>query len=279
MKFRLICLQTLLVVLFATSNANAQDTASLTGTITDPSGATVANAQVTVSSPERGINRTTTTNSDGAYSVPAIPSGSYNVSIAAPGFKKFEAKAVVLRVAQKARVDVVMQVGASTTEVTVEGQDVAQVETQSSDLTGVVTGKEITQLQLNGRNFTQLVTLVPGVVNQTGQDEGTVGVYGNVAFSMNGGRTEYNNWEIDGGDNMDNGSNTSLNVYPSLEAIAEFKVLTSNYGAAVDSREPLGFGGAAQARFNPTQVERDLSKAFSPELLNRIDRVVIFRPF
>ena len=103
--------------------------------------------------------------------------------------------------------------------------------TQSSDLSGVVTGKEITQLQLNGRNFTQLVTLVPGVVNQTGQDEGTVGVYGNVAFSINGGRTEYNNWEIDGGDNMDNGSNTSLNVYPSLEAIAEFRVLTSNYGA------------------------------------------------
>jgi hypothetical protein len=76
-----------------------------------------------------------------------------------------------------------------------------------------------------------LVTLAPGVVNQTGQDEGTVGVAGNVAYSMNGGRTEYNNWELDGGDNMDNGSNTTLNVYPNLEAIAEFKVLTSNYGA------------------------------------------------
>jgi len=76
-----------------------------------------------------------------------------------------------------------------------------------------------------------LVTLIPGVSNQTGQDEGTVGVYGNVAFSINGGRTEYNNWELDGGDNMDNGSNETLNVYPSLEAIAEFKVLTSNYGA------------------------------------------------
>ena len=92
-------------------------------------------------------------------------------------------------------------------------------------------GKQITQLQLNGRNFTQLVTLVPGVSNQTGQDEGTVGINGNVSFSINGGRVEYNNWELDGGDNMDNGSNSTLNVYPSLEAIAEFKVLTSNYGA------------------------------------------------
>src|SRR5213075_1663330 len=76
-----------------------------------------------------------------------------------------------------------------------------------------------------------LVTLTPGVVNQTGSDEGKVGIYGNVAYSMNGGRTEYNNWELDGGDNMDNGSNATLNVYPNPEAIAEFKVLTSNYGA------------------------------------------------
>ena len=72
---------------------------------------------------------------------------------------------------------------------------------------------------------------LPGVSNQTGQDEGTVGVYGNVNWSINGGRNEYNNWELDGGDNMDNGSNSTLNVYPSVEAIAEFKVLTSNYGA------------------------------------------------
>ncbi len=94
-----------------------------------------------------------------------------------------------------------------------------------------MTGKEITQLQLNGRNFTTLVTLVPGVSNQTGMDEPQVGINGNVGFSMNGGRTEYNNWELDGGDNMDNGSNSTLNVYPSVDSIAEFKVLTSNYGA------------------------------------------------
>jgi hypothetical protein len=115
--------------------------------------------------------------------------------------------------------------------VIVEGENVAQVETQSSELAGTVTGKEITQLELNGRNFTTLVTLVPGVSNQTGMDEPQVGINGSVAFSMNGGRTEYNNWELDGGDNMDNGSNGTLNVYPSVDAISEFKVLTSNYGA------------------------------------------------
>ncbi|HTR66318.1 MAG TPA: carboxypeptidase regulatory-like domain-containing protein [Terriglobales bacterium] len=209
----------------------AQETSSVTGTVTDATGAAVPNAQVTVSVPERGIVHTTPTNESGDFLVGGLPAGPVDVSVAASGFKKFQAKGVILAVAQKARVDVTLQVGAQQEEVTVEGTNVAQVETQQSDLSGTVTGKEITQLQLNGRNFTQLVTLVPGVSNQTGQDEGQVGIGGNVSFSVNGGRVEYNNWELDGGDNMDNGSNDTLNVYPSLESIAEFKVLTSNYGA------------------------------------------------
>jgi len=231
MKTRLLLACALLSLLFGSLGLVAQESATLTGTVTDPTGATVANAEVEVVNAERGIDRKTTTNADGEWSVPALPPGSYDLRITAGGFAKYAAQGVVLRVAQKARVDVSMQVGAATTQVTVEGSAVAQVETQSSDLTGTVTGKEITGLQLNGRNFTQLVTLVPGVSNQTGQDEGTVGVAGNVGYSVNGGRLEYNNWELDGGDNMDNGSNSTLNVYPSLDAIAEFKVLTSNYGA------------------------------------------------
>src|SRR5580704_14151050 len=209
----------------------AQDTASITGTVTDPSGAAVANAQVTLISTEHGITRTSTTNGSGDYLFASLPIGSYNLTVSETGFKKYDAQGIILRVAEKTRVNVVLQVGAINTEVIVQGAEVAQVETQSSDLGGTVTGIEITQLELNGRNFTQLITLVPGVSNQTGQDEGQVGVSGNVSFSVNGGRTEYNNWELDGGDAMDNGSNNTLNVYPSVDAIAEFKVLTSNYGA------------------------------------------------
>ena len=231
MKSRLQCLCVCGFVLCLSTALFAQDTASITGSVTDPSGAAIPGAQVTVTSLEQGINRAATSNSTGDYLFAALPIGSYNLTVAAPGFKKFQATGIILRVAQKARVDVAMQVGGINTEVTVEGTNVAQVETQSSDLSGTVTGKEITQLQLNGRNFTQLITLVPGVTNQSGQDEAQVGVNGNVAFSVNGGRTEYNNWELDGGDNLDNGSNSTLNVYPSIDSIAEVKVLTSNYGA------------------------------------------------
>src|SRR5439155_14419677 len=214
MKFRRVYLTAFVFAIAVSASLLAQDTASITGTVTDPSGAAVKDAQVVVSSPDRGLDRTTTTNDSGDLLVAGLPPGAVNVTVTAAGFKKYQAQGVILRVGQKARSDVTLQVGATNTEVTVEGSSVAQVETQSSDLTGTVTGKEITQLQLNGRNFTQLVTLVPGVSNQTGQDDGTDGVYGNVAFSINGGRTEYNNWELDGGDNMDNGSNVTLNVYP-----------------------------------------------------------------
>src|SRR5437899_740512 len=211
--------------------SRAQDTGYISGTVTDKSGAAVVGAEVVFTNTAGSLTRTTAANADGAYVVAGLPGGTYNLVVTAKGFQKYSATKVVLDVAQKIRVDVQLTVGAVTEVVEVTGESVAQVETQSSALSSTITGKQVEQLELNGRNFTQLVNLTPGIVDQTGSDEGKVGVYGNVAYSMNGGRTEYNNWELDGGDNMDNGSNATLNVYPNPEAIAEFKVLTSNYGA------------------------------------------------
>ena len=220
-----------LVFMLIGASLQAQTTGQITGTVRDNTEAVIPGAEVTVTNNAQGTPYKTTTNPAGDYLVAGLPAGIYDVEIGAKGFKKFVASGIVLRVAEKARADATLQLGDVSTEVTVEGAGVAQVETQSSEVSGVVTGKEISQIVLNGRNFTQLVTLVPGVSNQTGQDEGTVGVFGNVSMSINGGRTEYNNWELDGGDNMDNGSNATLNVYPNVDAIAEVKVLTSNYGA------------------------------------------------
>jgi len=202
----------------------AQNSSSITGTVRDSTGAVIAGANVTVTNTETGVAQKVTSNSSGDYLVAGLPAGTYDLTVATTGFKTFQARKVTLQINQKARIDPDMQVGEITSEVQVEGTSVAQVETQSSEMSGVVTTKEISQIVLNGRNFTQLVTLVPGVSNQTGQDEGTVGVNGSVGMSVNGGRTEDNNWEVDGGDNMDNGSNGTLNVYPNVDAIAEVKV-------------------------------------------------------
>jgi Carboxypeptidase regulatory-like domain len=221
---------TLLLLSLALSS-HAQDTGYISGTVTDRSGAAVAGAEVVITNVTGSFTRTTVTNSEGVYVVAGLPGATYDMNVTAKGFQKYAAHGVVLDVAEKRRVDVQMTVGSVSEEVVVTGESVAQVETSSSALSATVTGKQVNQLELNGRNFTQLVNLTPGVVSQTNQDEGTVGVYGNVSYSINGGRNEYNNWELDGGDNMDNGSNATLNVYPNIESIAEFKVLTSNYGA------------------------------------------------
>lgn len=220
----------LAMVVCASLSLFGQGTGSITGTVRDNSGAVMPNAQVTITSTEQGISYKTTTNNDGEYLQAAIPPGSYDVNITAAGFNTFETKGIVLRVSEKTRVDATLTPGAVKTTVEIQGA-ATQVQTETAELSGVVTGKEITQIVLNGRDFAQLITLTPGVNNQTGQDEGTVGVNGSVGFSVNGGRTEYNNWLVDGGDNMDAGSNGTINVYPSVDAIAEVKVLTSNYGA------------------------------------------------
>jgi len=227
MRVALFALLALLSLPFA---AHGQD-ASITGTVRDSSGAAVANAEVKLVNTATNLTQLTTTNSDGEYLAAALPAGAYDLSVTVPGFKAYVAKHIVLRVAEKARLDIALNVGQVTETIEVQGESVAQVETQSSDLSGVVTGKEIEELELNGRDFTRLVTLVPGVSNQTGRDNGQVGLNGNINYSINGGRGEYNNWQVDGANNMDTGSNGTLDVFPNVDAIAEFRVMTSNYSA------------------------------------------------
>jgi hypothetical protein len=215
------------LILLVSPSLLGQDTASLTGTITDATNATITDAQIIVGDVGKGIHRTTSTNAAGEYLVSGLPPAHYDIAISAPRFAPYNVKNIVLGVAQKVRLDAKLQVGTASLQITVAGEDVSTVETQSSELAGTVTGREITQLQLNGRDFTQLITLVPGVSNQNLEDQ----VIGAPAFSVNGGRLEYNNWELDGGDMLDNGSNKNLNVTPSIDSISEVRVLTSNYGA------------------------------------------------
>ncbi len=221
----------LLLSLLLPASLMAQQSSSINGSVTDASGSAVSDAEVTLKDTAQGTTFNVKTNGSGEYAFPALQAGGYSLEVVAPGFQKFEASGITLRVSRAERIDAKLSVGAVTSAIQVSGSELGAIQTESPEISFTITGKQITQLVLNGRNFSQLVSLSPGVINQTGQDEGETGVSGSVAYSINGGRTEYNNWELDGSSLMDNGSNTSLNVYPNVDAIAETEVLTSNYGA------------------------------------------------
>jgi len=207
--------------------------ASITGTVTDQTRAVLPGATVTVTN-AAGVSQTASSNDKGEYSVSGLPVGTYTVKISVPKFKDFRTENLTLSAGDSIPIDAVMEPAGETTSVNVEGQKVSQVETETSQIAGILTEKELTKLGLNGRNFTQLITLTPGVSNQTGQDEAKVGVVGSVRYSVNGGRVEYNSFNVDGGDVLNaglNGTQSTLIVYPSLDSLSEVQVLTSNYGA------------------------------------------------
>jgi hypothetical protein len=231
MKSLRVALYALLAVLFTSTLALAQDTGQITGTVRDSTGGVFPGAQVTITNQSAGITRTTVTNSTGDYLVAGLPQGKFDVAVMGKGFKEYLATGVVLDAAQKLRVDVTLEVGVISEKVVVSGENVAQVETQSAELATTITSTQLSELELNGRNFTQLITLTPGVGNGGTRGEAGVGVNGSILYNVNGGRNEYNNWELDGGSIMDSGSNQTLNLYPSLDSISEVRVMTSNYGA------------------------------------------------
>jgi len=206
---------------------------SIIGTVTDSTGAVLTGATVTVSNAS-GVSKRVSTDAKGEYALPGLIAGPYSITISAPKFKDFHSDGLNFTASEDLTLDASLEPAGETTSVSVEGQKVSQVETETSQIVGTVTEKELISLGLNGRNFTQLIALTPGVSNQTGQDEAKVGITGSVRYSVNGGRVEYNSFEIDGGDVLNaglNGNKSTLIVYPSLDALSEVKVLTSNYGA------------------------------------------------
>jgi hypothetical protein len=211
-------------------SAWAQDTGRIDGAVTDQSGAVIPGAKVTVENPARGFTRVLKADSAGFFSLSAIPIGNYVVTAEATGFQKLVRSGITLEVGQVLRVDLQMTVGQMTQEVTVSG-NVPKVQTETAVVSSVITNTQIQNLDLNGRNWVTLALLVPGAAPDNGLDAIHVGVAGNNSISFNGNRMQYANWEIDGGNNTDEGSASTFNTYPNLDTIAEFRISTSNYGA------------------------------------------------
>jgi Carboxypeptidase regulatory-like domain len=236
MRFRYLRLIAFFVVTVGAACVQAQ-TARISGKVLDPQGAVVPKAPIQAINQETKSKLEATSDENGNYTIPYLPAGSYQILVHLPGFADFDTY-VSLGMGQALEFDIPLSLTSTKTEVNVEENPITRVETQTSELTGTITGTEVPALGLNGRNFTQLATLVAGVSNQTGQDEARVGVAGSVSFSINGGRTEYNSFQVDGSETLNVGMHkdkTSLIVTPSIDAIQEIKIVTSNYNAIYPS--------------------------------------------
>ena len=217
-----------------TANSEKGNT-GLGGTVADSSGAVVVGATVTIRN-AAGESKTAVTDAEGKFQVVGLAPGSYDVSVTAEGFAEFKAAGVGAVAGEVSSLQVQLQLATTTTQVSVQAEQAELVQTETAEVSGTITRQEIASLGLNGRNFTQLIALAPGVSNQTSQDEAKVGVAGSAKYSVNGGRVEYNTFDVDGSDVLNTDiaashGHTTLLIYPSLDAIQELKVLTSNYGA------------------------------------------------
>ena len=216
-------------------------TATIRGTVTDGTAAVVPGANVTVRSEGAGFTRPAVTNSSGVYTFAELPVGTYTVEVSLSGFKSSVVKGVNLNVADVRAVDVQLTAGAVTESVTVEASALA-VKTIGGEVAGLVTGEQVRELPLNGRNFLQLGTLMPGV--SQGDDFNTKdrGLMSGIGLAVSGSGLGHNIWTVDGANNNDVGSNRTILVFPSVDAIEEFKVHRNSYGAE--------FGGASGAQVN-----------------------------
>ncbi|WP_058186325.1 carboxypeptidase-like regulatory domain-containing protein [Terracidiphilus gabretensis] len=219
------------------AEAQSSTSGSISGTVTDASGAAVQNATVTLTNTDRGsIAATRKTNSAGFYTAESLPLGTYSVTIASGGFKTETITGLALHAADALTVNRNLVPGAVNEVITVTAEQ-ARVNLEDATSAGLINSTQINEMPLLTRNYEVLMTLQPGVAFGGATDDltrgpsGLSGASSTVAFSVNGGRTTSNNWTIDGADNLDRGANLTLYTYPSPDAIAEFKTLRGQYSA------------------------------------------------
>src|ERR1700680_1396445 len=229
----------LAIAIVSASPASAQVSgATLSGTITDPSGAAIANAKVSITNKATGITRNVTTDAAGFYSAPNLQPGDYEVTVAAQGFSTTKESNITLTVGAEHALNVSLRIGESTQTVLVEAA-APQIQLGSSTISSEVDSKQILEMPLNGRSWQDLATLVPGVnaiETQVPFENGAI--RGNRGFgnqlTISGGRPTQNNYRLDGNSIVDyamGGPGSVLGVNLGVDAIQEFAVITGNYSA------------------------------------------------
>jgi hypothetical protein len=206
---------------------------TILGTVTDSSGGVIGNAKVTIVNEGTSLTRTVTADPNGEYTAPSLPPGRYTVMTEMPGFKALALSNIDLGVDQRVRIDLKLEVGAMTESVSIRAET-PLVQTSSSELGTTVTDQEIEALPLNGRNFVNLTRTVPGVLRGIPganiDGAGSLAWRASASFSANGQRPRDNNYMLDGVDNNETWLQTVV-VFPSVDALDEFKLQTSTYSA------------------------------------------------
>ncbi len=221
---------TLTLGLIAFPFAASAQQATVVGTVTDPVGAVVPNATVTAIAVSTGLARSATTNDAGQYVLADLPIGVFNLKAQSSGFSVEDKDGLVLNVGDRLRIDFTLKVGQAQETVTVAIPDV-KLQTESGEVSDVITGKQITQLESNGRSLYSLANLTPGAASLQTDFQVPTPMGGDANISFNGMRTAHNLWLLDGGEIDDRGGGGTAVVMPSEDAIAEFRQLTSNYTA------------------------------------------------
>jgi len=204
--------------------------ATIVGSVIDQSGLAIPNATITLTNAETGQNQVISSNAVGQFVVPALHIGTYSIKAEAKGFKVWTQTGLTLRVGDRTRVDIQMQVGNATESVTVQSEAL-QVQTVSSEVSDVVTGTQVLDLATNGRNFVTLAALMPGASSSVSGFQFPAANSTSFNISFNGQNPDHNVWMIDGGEDYDRGSGGKFSIMPSTEALAEFRTLSSNYSS------------------------------------------------
>ena len=238
MNLRRFILAAITICFGSIASLHAQETTgSIVGTVKDANGAAVAGATVTATIPSQDnvVIRTVTTNDEGNYSIPNVPVNVYSITVEAPNFKKVIQTDVKIDVGQRRPVDIVLEPGGVNETVTVAADAVA-VELSTPTAGTTISGDQVREIPINNRNFIQLVTLAPGVSSNLADQvyvgntnpEGQPNI---IAISVNGARQSQNTMTVDGADIVDRGANITIQAFPSVDSIGEFKVLRALYPA------------------------------------------------
>src|SRR4051794_2781601 len=253
MKF---VLSVLASVMLASLGLSAQQiTGNVRGTVTDPSGAVIRDAAVTARQAETGLLRRTMTDRNGSYVLLELPVGHYRLEVAAPGFREYVQDGITLNVNETASVSPRLAVGSEKEQVLVSA-DAELIEPTVTSMGKVVEQQELEDLPLNGRNFSQLGLLQPGVVPLTpGIAEAGGSLRNGQAYAVNGQRPESNNFLIDGANNF-NGVDGGFVLKPPVDAISEFRIIT--HSANAEFGDALGSTTNIVTRSGTNQVHGTL---------------------